>query len=189
MMEYMEQIEAIARQLQTEGTPVRIGVDGRCAAGKTTLAAYLQKELDCNVIHMDDFFLRPEQRTKERYEEPGGNIDYERFQEQVLQPLVQGEEIQYCPYDCHGQRFREVIRMTPKAVTIVEGAYSCHPLFREYYHLRIFLTLEPEEQLRRIRERNGEKALVQFREKWIPLEERYFSGCQVPEHSDLQIRL
>ena len=28
-----------------------------------TLAARLQKDLDCRVFHMDDFFLRPQQRT------------------------------------------------------------------------------------------------------------------------------
>lgn len=33
-----------------------IAIDGRCAAGKTTLAALLKKEINCNIIHMDDFF-------------------------------------------------------------------------------------------------------------------------------------
>ena len=39
---------------------VLVAIDGRCAAGKTTLAASLQAQLGCNVFHMDDFFLRPE---------------------------------------------------------------------------------------------------------------------------------
>ena len=39
-------------------TPLLIAIDGRCASGKTTLSSYLQKELNCNVIHMDYFFLR-----------------------------------------------------------------------------------------------------------------------------------
>lgn len=33
-----------------------IAIDGRAASGKTTLAAMLQKELNCNVVHMDHFF-------------------------------------------------------------------------------------------------------------------------------------
>ena len=37
---------------------VLVAIDGRCAAGKTTLAASLQAQLACNVFHMDDFFLR-----------------------------------------------------------------------------------------------------------------------------------
>ena len=63
-----------------------IAIDGRCAAGKTTLAALLKKEINCNIIHMDDFFLRREQRTLERMQEPGGNVDYERVLREVMVP-------------------------------------------------------------------------------------------------------
>ncbi|MCM1495658.1 MAG: AAA family ATPase [Bacteroides sp.] len=188
MMQQVEPILSKIKQLQKNKTPIRIGIDGRCAAGKTTLAAYLQEELRCSVIHMDDFFLRPEQRTPERYAEPGGNIDYERFRTEVLKPLLQGRRLQYRPFDCHSQGFREPVCLEPEDIVIIEGTYSCHPFFREAYQLRIFLTLEPEEQLRRIRERNGAKALIQFRERWIPLEEAYFAGCEVLEHSDWQLR-
>jgi hypothetical protein len=31
------------------------------------------------LFHTDDFFLQPHQRTRERLESVGGNIDYERF--------------------------------------------------------------------------------------------------------------
>ena len=41
-----------------------IAIDGRCASGKTTLAAYLKTALSCNVIHMDHFYLRKEQRGR-----------------------------------------------------------------------------------------------------------------------------
>ena len=60
---------------------VIIAIDGRCAAGKTYLASRIKEAVECNVIHMDYFFLRPEQRTSERLREPGGNVDYERFTE------------------------------------------------------------------------------------------------------------
>ena len=49
---------------------------------------------------MDDFFLRPEQRTPERYAEPGGNVDRERFLAEVLIPLRAGETVQYRRFDC-----------------------------------------------------------------------------------------
>ena len=41
-----------------------------------------------------------------------------------------------------------------------------------------------KEQLQRIECRNGEKALATFRERWIPLEEYYFSQCQIMERCD-----
>ena len=68
--------------------PLVIAIDGRCAAGKTTLAARLKDERNCNVIHMDHFFLQQEQRTEKRLKEPGGNVDYERFVKEVILPAI-----------------------------------------------------------------------------------------------------
>lgn len=175
------------KSLQYTKQPVLIAIDGRCAAGKTTLAAHLQEELDCNVIHMDHFFLRPEQRTQDRLRKPGGKVDHERIVLEVLQPLRQGNDFSYRPYDCHRQAFGEAIMIKTNSITIAEGSYSCHPLLRDSYDLRIFLTVEPDEQIRRIRQRNGQAEAERFRNVWIPLEEHYFSACEVPEHCDLVI--
>ena len=65
--------------LLKENSRVLIAIDGRCASGKTTLARQLQNLRACNVFHMDDFFLRPEQRTESRLKSPDGNVDCERF--------------------------------------------------------------------------------------------------------------
>lgn len=162
-----------------------IAIDGRCGAGKTTLAAYLQEKYGCKVIHMDHFFLRPEQRTVERLSEPGGNIDYERFLAEVLEMLQKGIPFSYRPYDCKEQKLASPIAIEPGKVTVVEGSYACHPRFREYYDLKILLTVEKEEQLKRIERRNGKEQAAVFKEKWIPLEEKYFSSCDVEKTCDL----
>lgn len=162
-----------------------IAIDGRCGAGKTTLAEEIQKKIDCNVFHMDHFFLRPEQRTKERLMQPGGNIDHERFLEEVLLPLKEGKTVCYRPYDCHLQDFREEIRMGPKAINLIEGSYSCHSALWAQYDLRFFLSISPEIQLQRIRRRNGEKGAKMFEERWIPLEERYFAQYELEKRCDM----
>lgn len=50
---------------------------------------------------MDDYYLRMEQRTPERYAAPGENVDHERFLEQVLIPASQNQDyisqIMLCP--------------------------------------------------------------------------------------------
>lgn len=163
---------------------VLIAIDGRCASGKTTLAQRLQAELSCNVIHMDDFFLRPEQRTAQRYDEPGGNVDRERFLAEVFEPLQRGETFSYRPFDCHAMAFGTPIAVQPKAVTVIEGSYSCHPALWAAYDLHIFLTTTPEKQLDRLAERNGGN-ISMFREKWIPLEERYFAACKAEAQCEL----
>ena len=62
-------------RLMAERERVLVAIDGGSASGKTTLGALLQSIYVCPVFHMDDFFLRPEQRTEARFTQPGGNVD------------------------------------------------------------------------------------------------------------------
>lgn len=165
-------IERIERVF-TEREHVFVAIDGPCASGKTTLASLLQRRFDGNVLHMDDFFLRPEQRTPERFAEPGGNVDRERFEEEVLAPLVAGNIVQYRPWDCHTGDFAASHSVEPARLMIVEGSYSMHPALREYYDLMICLMIDSNEQLRRLEARNP-RMLQRFIDEWIPLENRYF---------------
>jgi uridine kinase len=181
-------IESKIKLLLQEKRSILIAIDGRCAAGKTTLAARLQEQCECNVIHMDHFFLRPEQRTAERMNTPGGNVDHERFLKEVLLPLSRREPFSYRAYDCKIQELTEAIQIDLKPVNIIEGSYSCHPSLYKYYDLTVFLTIDEEEQMCRIQCRNGPKAATQFREKWIPLEEDYFSAYPIAEYCDLQFQ-
>ena len=163
-----------------------VAIDGRCASGKTSLAGKLQRHYGCKVIHMDHFFLRPEQRTQERLNTPGENVDHERFLEEVLMPLKRGEGFSYCPFDCSVQTLSKPVTIIPGALTIIEGSYSCHRTLRDHYDLRIFLSVSPEEQMRRIMIRNGEQKANMFRDRWIPLEECYFSEFGIGQHCDAQ---
>lgn len=155
---------------------VLLAIDGRCGSGKTTLARVLAEKSGAEVVHMDDFYLRPEQRTPERYAQPGGNVDRERVLEEVLRPLRDGGRAVYRPYDAHKQLMLDPVPLGPAPLTVIEGSYSCHPELWEYYGLRVFLDVAPEEQLRRILKRNGPEGLEMFKERWIPLEESYFQA-------------
>lgn len=169
------------RKIQSEKGRVLLAIDGRCASGKTTLATHLQKELHCSVIPMDHFFLRPQQRTKERLEEPGGNVDYERFLEEVSAKIVKGKNFSYRPFDCHTMSLSNEINVAieESPIIIVEGSYCAHPRLWDFYDIHLFMTTEKETQMQRIRKRNGEEKAVVFRDKWIPLEEKYFAACQI----------
>ena len=177
-------LRAAARLLERKPSVV-ISIDGRCASGKTTLAMRLAELCGCSVVHMDDFFLRPEQRTAQRYEEPGGNVDRERFLEEVLLPMRRGETVVYRSFDCGTQSLKEPVELKKTPVTVVEGSYSCHPELVEYYDLKVFLSVSSEKQMVRIIDREGEAYAQVFREKWIPLEERYFAAFEVEKCCDL----
>lgn len=170
----------IMAMLET-GKPVIVAIDGPCASGKTTLAAHLAECFACNVIHMDDFFLRPEQRTPERFAKPGGNVDYERFREEVLLPLQAGAPFAYRPFDCSTFSLAQPISVQPKQLTIVEGSYCNHPYFGDPYDLRVFLTVDPQLQRQRILERPAFLHDKFFRD-WIPMEQQYFRAFSVAEH-------
>lgn len=175
------------RRLLIKTPRVIVAIDGRCGSGKTTLAAELQREFSCAVFHMDDFFLRPEQRTQERLSRPGENVDHQRFLQEVLRPVRRGKEVTFRPYVCARQALGEAMHIAPNRLTVVEGSYACHPTLWDYYDLRVFLTVEPEEQMRRIEERSGAEKAEQFRCRWIPLEEAYFAAYSVPQRCDLCI--
>ncbi len=176
----MALIGAVRTLLETRPR-VLIALDGRCASGKTSWAARLQARYGWQVAHMDHFFLRPEQRTPERYAQPGGNVDWERFLEEVLRPLREDRPAVYRPFDCARGALGKPVRLEPGPVTVIEGAYACHSALWDYYDLRACMTVGPEEQLRRVAARNGQAAAERFREKWIPLEEQYLSALRVEE--------
>ena len=170
----------------TQKDRVLIAIDGSCTAGKTTLANALATAYDCNLFHMDDFFLRPQQRTPERFSEAGGNVDYERFYEEVLLPLKAGLPFSYHPFSCSTMTLAEPVMVTPKRLTIVEGTYSQHPYFQDPYDLKIFLTVTPELRRSRILER---PAFLhdKFFDLWIPLEQTYFREFAIKDHADLTL--
>lgn len=176
-------IERIER-VYTERERVFVAIDGPCTSGKTTLATVLQRRFGGNVLHMDDFFLRPEQRTPERFAEPGGNVDRERFEDEVLAPLAAGNIVQYRPWDCHTGDFAASHSVEPARLTIVEGSYSMHPALREYYDLMICLMIDSNEQLRRLEARNP-RMLQRFIDEWIPLENRYFASTETRTAADM----
>ena len=178
-----------AESLLAERGRALIAIDGRCGSGKTTLAAALSEARPCTVLHLDDFFLRPEQRTEARLATPGENVDHERFLSEVLTPLRQNEPFAYRPYDCHRQMLGDPVSVIPGAVTVVEGSYCCHPALWDAYDLRVFVDTDPEEQLARIQKRGGEDAVRAFRERWIPLEEAYFTACNLPQRCHMILQL
>ena len=175
-------------KLLSEKEQVIIAMDGRCASGKTTFAKALRQELVCDVVHMDDFFLRPEQRTSERLQTPGENVDHERFLEEVLLPYKARDTFSYKPYDCHTQQLKEPIAMVPGKVLVVEGAYSCHKSLYDYYDLHIFMDVDPNVQMERILARNGADQAKRFEEMWIPLEERYLEAFDVKARCEMVLK-
>jgi len=176
----MGTLGATLKKLLSEKERVILAIDGRCTSGKTTFAKKISENFDCNVIHTDDFFLRPAQRTTERLAEVGGNLDRERFFDEVITPLSQGIEFSYCPYDCSRGELASAVFVPKKKLCVIEGTYSLHPFFGNYFDLAVFLTVFPEVQKERILCR-PKQLHAPFFEKWIPMEEAYFEKFAIQD--------
>lgn len=181
----MNCLDELIKKIEFAQKPVVIAIDGKAASGKTTLSKLLEAELGSSTVHTDDFFLPLEMRTDERLSEAGGNIHYERFIKEVLPNLKSDEDFEYGVFDCSKMKITSAKAVKANDITVVEGAYSCHPCFGDYADIKVFMTVDKEEQMKRITERNGEEHAEQFKKFWIPMEEKYFEAFDIQNKADI----
>lgn len=184
---HIQQILKTIEELLVSRDYIIIGIDGKSGAGKTTLSNRLGSLCHSNIFHMDDFFLRPGQKTEERLKEVGGNVDYERFKREVIDGIISKNDFTYQIYDCKLMALTDFIKVEPKRINIIEGSYSMHPTLIEKYDYKIFLDIDYETQKDRILKRNGPSAFERFINEWIPKENTYFNEMKIKEKCDLVI--
>lgn len=157
-----------------------IAIDGPSCSGKTTFSNYLSK----NVVHIDDFYLPLNLRTKEIMDTLGGNINFNRLIKEIIIPYKDNKEIIYRPYDCHKCKYLEPIKLANNENLIIEGAYSHHPILSKYIDYKIFIGIDSNTQRKRILIRNKDNA-NDFFNIWLKREEDYFKQLNIKESSDL----
>lgn len=190
----LEEILALldATPARADGAPRVLAIDGRCGAGKSTLAAALAERLGtgCGVVHADHFFPPPALRTPERRSQPGGNLHYERLLEEVIPFLHRPGAFSYRPFSCQtGTLSPAPVTLPPcRGWRVLEGSYALHPALGRYYDLALFLDIPRDEQRRRIALRNGPEKAAVFQSLWIPLEEEYIRALR-PQQNATTVRL
>lgn len=165
---------------------VLVGIDGMSASGKTRLAALLAAVYGCGVVHADHFFLRPQQRSAQRLAQPGGNIDWERLA--PVARLAAGEEpFAYTPYNCATEQLGEEIALPGGRLTVLEGAYTLHPLVGAPCDVRLYLGHSAQAQRARVAARETPEQATRFFAEWIPMENRYNAEFAVRQGCDAAI--
>jgi uridine kinase len=166
-----------------------ISIDGPCASGKTTLARKLSEALRAPVIHTDDFVIPHARKTAERLARPGGNCDAERLVSEVLAPFQKGEPVKYRRYDCRADRLLPEEEIPEEThILIVEGSYCNLPVLRAYADVCLFVEAPEEIRSQRLQSRETPESLRRFQEKWIPLENAYFSAYGLPDGNCVLVR-
>ena len=187
-MQNLDELNRRIEEILKEKGRCIVSIDGRCASGKSTLGAGLAEEWNGSLLHMDHFFLRMEQRTPERYQTPGENVDHERFLEEVLTPLSRNIPFTYYPFTHETMSLSDIpVYIEPKPVTVIEGSYSQRDDLRGYYDLNVAIDINPDLQIERLKKRNPER-LQMFIDKWIPLEEMYFKAYRIYERADIVLQ-
>ena len=190
---YKKEIKEITQKIEPllsnlEKDKIIISIDGMTGAGKTTLTQELSEKLNAQIFHADDFLLPPSLRTEERYNEPGGNIHYERMKEEVIDKIKEGkinDVIKYKPFNYIIQDFGEEIYLKMNIINIVEGSYCLNPYFGKYYDICIFMKINEKKQIERLTKR--EPIMINdFINKWIPLEKKYHEAFKLYDKCDIK---
>ncbi len=177
---YARVLNLIPRIQLDEGRTFIVAIDGMSGSGKSTLGELLHLNFpSSNLFHMDDFFLRPCQRTPARLAEVGGNVDYERFKEEILDHINDHNGLSYRPYNCQIGQLGAEIHVPWQPLAIIEGSYSQHPYFEDIFHLKVSCKISAEEQKLRILKRNGTQMWQRFEQEWIPKENLYFETFHI----------
>ena len=127
-----------------------VAIDGMAGAGKTTLAAYLSKKYGAPVVHLDDFRLPPAERPKGWETIPGGDVDFERFEEEIVAPWMEKRPLVYTTVDPVTGEMLDRRALPDGQMFLFEGTYIMHPIIRDFFDLRLFVRVGAEEQARRL---------------------------------------
>jgi uridine kinase len=144
-------------------TPTRgftfVGIGGRGATGKSTLASLLPH---AQVVSTDEFWDRSE-------------FDLSRLRAELFEPLLAGRTAVFASWDWAGRRPGGTRSVTPEGIVVVEGVCALHRMFRDAYDVRVWVEAPYAVRLARGVARDGEAARRTWVEHWMPSEERYIA--------------
>jgi uridine kinase len=170
--------------------PTLVALDGRSAAGKSTLAAVVAPVVGAAVIDGDDFYSGGSAETWDAMsaaEKASHCIDWRR-QRPVLETLARGERASWRSYDWQaddGSLADPPVICDPASVIILDGAYSARPELADLFHLRVLLDAPADLRERRLVQREGEDFRVDWNRRWDDAEQWYFAEVMPPEAFDL----
>jgi uridine kinase len=178
--------------------PVRVAIDGRSAAGKSTLgdelvASVEQRGYTAIRASIDDFyqlwvhqFSRGHLSAEAFY---AGAYDYPALRTLLLEPLGPSGSRTYRTrwHDgWHEGVIDEVERIAPDdAILIFDGVFLLRPELNDCWDFRVFVDIDAEQSVERgverdltldepmVRATRREQRIRVYRERYLPAEERY----------------
>jgi uridine kinase len=184
----VERLGTRIQELRPRAGTVLIGLDGRGASGKSTLARALAGLLGATtIVELDDFYRPTATRLAPGHPDIGGDFEWRRLRDQVLVPLSQGRSARYQRYDWPTDALAEWHAVPTGGRVIVEGNYSTRRELHAFYDLRVWLQAPHPVRLGRGRARGGLDSERLWLDVWMPEEERYLAADDAPARADVVI--
>jgi len=155
-----------------------IGIDGKGATGKTSLAARVAAALAGSVIVPIDDFARPDLRGWER----------DRFVRQVLQPLLAKRSARYQRWDFYRNVGAEWHTVPTGVPVVVEGVSSTDVRLGVPWDFTIWIEVAYEIRFARVLERDGPQMMERWLTDWMPSEDAYEREQRPQDRVDLVYR-
>lgn len=176
---------------------LRIVIDGRTAAGKTSLGHELARDLvvrgrSVARASLDDF-KRPWREASEYDRTSGAGyyrnaFDREAIRRLLLDPAAPdaGGRVTLCSIDPLTQIDHSAVttELAPNGVLVVDGVFACHPALDPCWDLRIWVEIDAELSVRRGIERdtamegNADAAERLHRDRYLASEAHYLEEVQ-----------
>jgi uridine kinase len=185
----MTSVHSIVERILTleRAHPIRVGIDGFCAAGKTTLASQLADELRARqraVIRAcgDDFQNPPQIRWQLGDHAPEGffrdTTDFGALRAELLEPLGPDGSLKYrtSVYDVHASRpnVSPKIRAKGTEILVLDGLFLHAPALAGCFDFTVFVDTSYETCIARARVRRQERSRsadeieARYRERYLP---------------------
>ncbi len=163
-------------------------IDGRSAAGKSTLAPALVQRYRASLVRMDDFYRVIDLDVRAKLTPAEGMdqyFDWQRVRREALEPLRRGDLARFQRYDWSANQLGLWEEVLPADVVIIEGVYSARPELVDLMDLRVLIETPHSVCLERQVARNENSS--EWIARWTAAEQRYFDDVLLRSPVDLAV--
>jgi len=207
-MQRKELIKQLAEKILSikKDHPIKVGIDGVDAAGKTFLADELadylkEKNQDVIIASIDGFHNSKEIRYKKGRDSADGyyndSFNYSALIKNLLEPLGPDGNLEYKEAVFDFKTDKEVDTPAKKAnknsILIFEGVFLFRPELIGFWDYKIFVHADFANTIKRASERDQyylgkkEEVIEMYKKKYIPGQELYFKEANPKEKADIII--
>ena len=159
--------------------PQIILVDGPAGSGKTTFATKLQKDLGCQIVHLDSIYDGWDNALSHSLSDKLISI---------VSTFLKGKRNEIEIYNWQESKFDSKLVIEPGNHLIIEGVGAGQSAIRELAASLYWMEADPDLALQRVLERDGKVPEIELRmERWRISEAKHFEAERTREFADFII--